>query len=278
MSAPTYLEYTFVVEPLQPGTDILIAELSELGFESFVETENGLIGYVLEADNVLPSFEDIPILNDTGHTITWESKSVAQQNWNAVWEQSFSPITVDDDCIVRAPFHEYKQVAHDIVIEPKMSFGTGHHETTYMMLKHLLTTHVKDKIVLDMGCGTGVLAILAEKLGAKSIAAIDIDNWCYTNALENAQRNGCDKIKIYQGDSGLLSGRSYDVILANINRNILLEDIPIYVNCLNKHGILLLSGFYLEDLDMISAKCASHGLQFEKKLEKNKWVAAKYVF
>ncbi len=278
MSETTYLEYTFAVEPLQPGTDILIAELSELGFESFVETENGLIGYVLEDDQVLPSFDGIRILKDSTHTITWESKSVAQQNWNAVWEQSFSPISVDQDCVVRAPFHEYKQVTHDIVIEPKMSFGTGHHETTYMMLKHVLTIDVKDKTVLDMGCGTGVLAILAEKVGATSVDAIDIDNWCYLNALENTERNGCEKVSVYEGDSGLLKERSYDIILANINRNVLLEDISIYASCLNKNGILLLSGFYTDDLDMISAKCTALGLQFEKKLEKNKWVAAKYVF
>ncbi len=278
MSNTTYLEYAFQIDPVQPASDILLAELSEIGFESFVETETGLVGYVLEDTFKEALFDAVHILANPKYNISWQCKTIAQQNWNAVWEQSFHPIAVGNQCRVRAPFHKAEDVPYDIVIEPKMSFGTGHHETTYMMLKHTLEEDFKDKKVLDMGCGTGVLAILAEKVGAKVVDAIDIDSWCYTNALENTVRNGCKAIGVYQGDSTLLEGRTYDIILANINRNILLEDLPAYVRCLEKGGILFLSGFYLSDLDTISSKCSTLGLQFEKNLEKNNWVAAKYVF
>jgi len=167
---------------------------------------------------------------------------------------------------------------YDIVIEPKMSFGTGHHETTHMMVQHLLTQNLEDSSVLDMGCGTGVLAILAALKGAALVDAIDIDNWCYVNAKENIERNKVSFINVYEGDASLLQKQQYDVIIANINRNILLQDIPKYVRCLKKGGTLLLSGFYVEDMPLVNEKCAEHGLQFKKNLEKNKWVAAKYVF
>ncbi len=273
-----YLEFQFHLLPLQPTSDILVAELSEIGFESFVEHEHGLTAYCTEDDFDKSQFEDLFIFSSDNFKITWSSKLVAQQNWNAAWEKSFDPIKVGDDCIVRAPFHEKEGVTYDLVIEPKMSFGTGHHETTHMMLSHILDNDFKGKKVLDMGCGTGVLAILAEKRGAIELEAIDIDNWCYQNSIENSQRNNCKKIKVFEGDSNLLKNRKYDIILANINRNILLEDIPHYVNSLNAKGTLFLSGFYLRDLDTISAKCESVGLQFEKNLENNNWVAAKYVF
>jgi ribosomal protein L11 methyltransferase len=203
---------------------------------------------------------------------------IEQENWNATWEQNFNPILVGGVCAVRAPFHEKTEVAYDIVIEPKMSFGTGHHETTHMMLQHILDHDFWGKAVLDMGSGTGVLAILAEKKGAKAVDAVDFDNWCYLNALENVERNNCKNIRVYEGDAALLKGKKYDIILANINRNILLEDLPHYVKCLNTNGLLFLSGFYKEDIIAISAKCGELGLKFEKNLEKNNWVAVKYVF
>ncbi|MCL4167210.1 UNVERIFIED_CONTAM: hypothetical protein GTU68_009255 [Idotea baltica] len=180
--------------------------------------------------------------------------------------------------MIRAPFHEKLDVIYDIVIEPKMSFGTGHHETTHMMLQHLLELDMKHKAVLDMGSGTGVLAILAAMRGAKSIDAIDIDNWCYLNAKENVERNNVEFISVYEGDASLLTAQRYDVIIANINRNILLEDIHTYANCLNPNGVLLLSGFYTGDLEMITKKCMDNKLRFQKNIEKNNWVAAKYVF
>lgn len=263
---------------MQPASDIIIAELSEIGFESFVENESGLTAYISESKFDEGELNAIHILSSDEFAIEWTSKSVAQQNWNEEWEKSFNPIVVDERCMVRAPFHQKSNVDYDIIIEPKMSFGTGHHETTHMMLSHILDNDFKNKKVLDMGCGTGVLAILAEMRGATHLEAIDIDNWCYLNAIENADRNNCKKIEVFEGNSNLLLGKKYDIILANINRNILLEDIPIYASSLNSKGLLFLSGFYSSDLDMISEKCKAFNLRFEKNYEKNNWVAAKYVF
>lgn len=272
-----YLEYDFTIEPAQPATDILIAELGEVGFESFVENETGLLAYILKSDWREDILDGLYILQQPGFEISWTQKEIQQQNWNAEWERNFHPIIVGNRCMVRAPFHPAAEVEYDIVIEPKMSFGTGHHETTHMMLQHILDMDVQGKSVLDMGCGTGVLAILAKKKGAGPVDAIDIDEWCYLNTQENIERNDCESIAAFQGDSSLLKGKKYDVILANINRNILLEDIPVYAECLNSGGILLLSGFYLEDLNAISSKCGEYGLKFEKNLKKNNWISAKYV-
>jgi ribosomal protein L11 methyltransferase len=178
---------------------------------------------------------------------------------------------------VRAPFHPKPETAYDIIIEPKMSFGTGHHETTHMMIQHILKNDFKEKSVLDMGCGTGVLAILAEMKGAKPIDAIDYDNWCYLNSLENVERNNCEHITVLEGDASLLNTQKYDTIIANINRNILLNDMGAYAKCLNANGTLFLSGFYVDDIPAIQEECNKHGLTYVERLEKNKWVALKFV-
>jgi ribosomal protein L11 methyltransferase len=277
MSNNIYIEYRFTVEPKEPASDILIAELGDAGFESFVEEEDEVLAYIQKADWSLDILNDIQILTNKNFKIRYGYKEIEQENWNVTWEQNFQPIIVDDVCMIRAPFHEPIGVEYDIVIEPKMSFGTGHHETTHMMLQHILKLNVKDKTVLDMGSGTGVLAILTAMRGATKIDAIDIDNWCFLNAQENVIRNKMDLISVYEGDVALLKDKKYDIIIANINRNILLEDLPEYVKSLNKNGILLLSGFYTEDLDLITQKCVELGLKFEKNLERNNWVAAKYV-
>lgn len=277
MSDIVYIEYRFTVKPKEPASDILIAELGEAGFESFVEEDDDVLAYIQKTDWSTAILDDIYILQNSNFEISYEYKEIAQENWNATWEQNFQPIIVDDICMIRAPFHEKIKVDYDIVIEPKMSFGTGHHETTHMMLQHILQLDVKDKTVLDMGSGTGVLAILAGMRGATSIDAIDIDNWCYLNAKENVARNNMDFISVYEGDVALLEGKKYDLIIANINRNILLADLPSYAKSLNEGGILLLSGFYTQDLEMISQKCTELELKFEKNLERNNWVAAKYV-
>ena len=273
-----YVEYNFKISPLQPAADILIAELGEAGFESFVEHETGIQAYIQKVDWHEEILGEVRILNNSRFHIVYDFKEIEQENWNATWEQNFHPITVADQCEVRASFHEKSDVAYDIVIEPKMSFGTGHHETTHMMLQFILEHDFQGKSVLDMGCGTGVLAILAEMKGAASVDAIDIDNWCYLNARENVERNHCKNIRVFEGDVTLLQGKTYDVIIANINRNILLSDIPQYVKCLTDNGQLFLSGFYKEDIPLITEKCNENGLQIEKNLEKNKWVAVKYVF
>ncbi|MFS4493800.1 50S ribosomal protein L11 methyltransferase [Maribacter sp. 2308TA10-17] len=277
MPNTTYIEYNFKINPLQPASEILIAELGEAGFESFVENEKGVLAYIKQKDWSEGILHSVEILRNENFEFNFQVSEIEQENWNATWEENFNPIQVDNLCVVRAPFHEKSNVEFDIVIEPKMSFGTGHHETTHMMLQHILDHNFNGKSVLDMGSGTGVLAILTAMKGANSIEAIDIDHWCFLNAKENAARNNCEHIKIYEGDSSLLIDQKYDVIIANINRNILLSDIPKYAKHLNANGILFLSGFYKEDIPMISAKCTEVSLKFEKNLEKNNWVAVKYV-
>lgn len=273
----TYIEYRFTVRPPEPASDILIAELGEAGFESFVEEENAVLAYIQKEDWSLDILNDIGILFNPNFDINYVYQEIEQENWNATWEQNFQPILVNEICMIRAPFHEPVDVEYDIVIEPKMSFGTGHHETTHMMLQHILNLDMGNKSVLDMGSGTGVLAILSAMRGASAVEAIDIDNWCYLNAKENVIRNGMDFINVLEGDVTLLKGKMYDVIIANINRNILLNDIPAFARALSEGGVLLLSGFYTEDLDIINEKCEKVGLRFKKSLERNNWVSAKYV-
>jgi len=275
--AITYLGYHFKVEPKELGSEILVAELGEKPFESFIETETGVSAYIqksLWSEDVL---EDIYILNSPEFTVSYTIEEIEQVNWNEEWEKNFEAIDVDGICHVRAPFHEKTDAQFDIVIEPKMSFGTGHHETTHMMIQHILENDFEGKKTLDMGCGTAILAILAEMKGAQPIDAIDIDNWCYLNSIENAERNNCEHITVYEGDASLLKGKKYDVIIANINRNILLNDMQQYVDCLNENGTLFLSGFYEEDIPAIDASCTEKGLTYVKKQQRNNWVALKYV-
>ncbi|WP_324069341.1 MAG: 50S ribosomal protein L11 methyltransferase [Flavobacterium sp.] len=272
-----YIGYHFQINPLELGSEILIAELGEKAFESFIETETGISAYVqkeLWSENIL---EDIQILDNSEFNISYTFEEIEQVNWNEEWEKNFEAIEVDGKCHVRAPFHEKTNAEYDIVIEPKMSFGTGHHETTHMMIQHILETDFTNKKTLDMGCGTAILAILAEMKGAQPIDAIDIDNWCYLNSIENAERNNCKHISVYEGDASLLAGKKYDIIIANINRNILLNDMQQYVDCLNTNGILFLSGFYTEDIPVISENCTSKGLSYVKQFERNNWVALKFV-
>ncbi|MHA7843941.1 MAG: 50S ribosomal protein L11 methyltransferase [Winogradskyella sp.] len=278
MNNTIYIGYEFKVEPLQPATEILIAELGYAGFESFVEHSEGVTAYIRKQDWNAFILEDIHILNSGEFDISYEFNEIEQTNWNEEWEKNFKPIVVDDLVTVRAPFHDKPNTKYDLVIEPKMSFGTGHHETTHMMIQHILNNDFKNKSVLDMGCGTGVLAILAEKVGATKLDAIDIDNWCYLNSIENVEQNGCQNIAVYEGDAALLKNKKYDIIIANINRNILLNDIPTYANCLNENGKLFLSGFYEDDLSIIKEKCFENRLNFQNKTLRNQWVGACFVF
>jgi ribosomal protein L11 methyltransferase len=271
-----YIEYNFTITPKEPATEILIAELGEVGFESFVENEHGLTAYIQKSEWNSSILEDIFVLNSDEFSIAYNQHEVEQTNWNSEWEKNFTPIQVDDLVSIRAPFHENPNLKYDIVIEPKMSFGTGHHETTHMMVQHLLKLDLTNKKTLDMGSGTGILAIFAEMKGANPIDAIDIDNWCYENSLENIERNNCNKIAVFEGDSSLLIHKKYDVIIANINRNILLMDMKVYTDCLNEKGILLLSGFYEEDMPIIDAEVSKYNLKLETFIQRNNWVALKY--
>jgi ribosomal protein L11 methyltransferase len=272
-----YIAYHFKIQPKEPASEILIAELGNIGFESFVETEEGITAYIQQKDWFETILDKIYVLQSKEFEISYSKEIIKQVNWNSEWEKNFNPIQVDGIVSVRAPFHENPNLKYDIVIEPKMSFGTGHHETTHMMIQHLLTLDLKNKKVLDMGCGTGILAILAEMKGAKPIDAIDNDNWCYANSLENVARNNCHEITVFEGDASLLKDKNYDVIIANINRNILLNDIRFYTNCLAINGTLLLSGFYKEDIPIINEEVSKYGLKLDKTIERNNWVALKYL-
>ncbi len=276
MSNTIYIGYDFIVKPLQPATEILIAELGYAGFESFVENEEGVTAYIQKDEWNSSVLEDIQILNSNEFEISFSYQEIEQTNWNQEWEKNFKPIIVDDLVSVRAPFHKKPDAKYDLVIEPKMSFGTGHHETTHMMIQHILKNDFKNKAVLDMGCGTGVLAILAEKVGAAKLDAVDIDNWCYLNSMENVERNNCKHISVYEGDVSVLKNK-YDVIIANINRNILLQDISEYAKHLNSDGSLFLSGFYKEDIPKIEEECNKNMLTIKEIIERGRWVSLKFI-
>ena len=271
-----YLEFQFKIEPVQPASEILIAELGYLGFESFIENEDGITAYIPVEEYEEDLLTGVHILQSEEFKINYSVTEIERLNWNEEWEKNFSPILVDEHCSVRAPFHPKPDTQFDIVIEPKMSFGTGHHATTHMMIQHILKNDWEGKSVLDMGCGTGVLAILTAMKGAENIDAIDIDNWCYLNTLENVSRNDCEHINVEEGGAELLNGRSYDMILANINRNILLRDLPVYEKCLKPKGNLFLSGFYKGDLPAIEKACKDLGLYFVENFERSDWIAAKF--
>ncbi|MEN8225135.1 MAG: 50S ribosomal protein L11 methyltransferase [Bacteroidota bacterium] len=255
--------------------DILIARLSDLGFDGFLEEEDHLLAYCEKDERTANSMKSV--LASQGISLI-DIREIADENWNASWESAYEPVTISKDLIVRAPFHEAgKDFEYDIIIEPRMSFGTAHHETTAMMLEIILHLEMAGRAVLDMGSGTGVLAILAFKKGAGEIVAIDNDEWAFQNALDNIQLNDANTIKVELGDAGTISSRLFDIIIANINRNILLKDIPEYTRALNKNGTLILSGFYDEDLEVITDKCSSCGLSFISKNMTNRWTAAVFT-
>ena len=267
-----YVEFKASVEPLEVGRDILIAELSDIGFESFVETEDGVEAYIQ-----LPLFDEaligeVGLLNNANFKVSYSTKTIADQNWNAEWEKNFELINVEDECVIRAPFHEKNDaIEFDIVIDPKMSFGTGHHETTYLMIKRLLTLDLNGLNVMDMGCGTGVLAILAQHKKANYVEAIDIDEWAYNNTLENIQNNNCNDISVEMGGIEKISEIMFDVFIANINRNILLNDMDKYVSVLKTGGSLLLSGFFSSDKEMLLDASGLLNMELKYSESKNDW-------
>ena len=275
-----YIEVNIEIDPLNEFVrDIIASILVDEGFESFSDTETGMLAYIpenLHSVNYKAIVADNQMLSEYNFTFT--ENEVEQRNWNKEWESNFDPVFVDTRCIVKAPFHNIEQkYEYEIIIVPKMSFGTGHHATTSQMMRYILDTDMQDKIVLDMGCGTSVLAMLASMRGAKQLLAIDIDEWAYTNSIENIERNNCSNIEVKQGDVALIKGLTFDIVLANINRNILLNDIKHYGSVLNSQGELYLSGFYKEDLVLLEKECNANGLKFISSTEDNKWVAAKFV-
>lgn len=267
-----YLEFNFKIQPLQPWNEILMAELIEIGFDSFTEELEGILGYIQKELFKEEELMQLPIFSNPEVKIEYSYEEMPNINWNEEWEKNFSPINIDDKVLIRAEFHEPKPEMHEIIIQPKMSFGTGHHPTTHLMVQQMMDMDLQDKTVLDMGCGTSVLAIYAKQRGAGKTVAIDIDEWSVENSKENAERNGVE-LAISQGTADNLGTEKFDVILANINRNILISDIPTYVSVLNEGGKLLLSGLCFFDVDDILQVCTEENLKMEKQMQREEWVS-----
>jgi ribosomal protein L11 methyltransferase len=271
-----YLELTVNLSPREPWSEILVSQLAELGFESFVDTDSGIQAYGQVADLNMNEVKKETLLSGENNDvkIDYQEKIIPQQNWNALWEADFQPVDVDGRMTILAPFHSRENVKGMIVeIQPQMSFGTGHHQTTWMMSKALMDLKEMPANVLDMGTGTGVLAILAEKLGAKEILAIDIEDWSVENTKENAVRNDCSKITALCGDVDLIAGQKFDLILANINKNILKRHLSTYSEALVSGGKIYLSGFFETDADELIALGKTLNLKHDHTLNKETWAA-----
>jgi len=269
MPQPMFTE--LIIETPEENFELLIAELADLGFESFVEGETSLQAYITS-----DIFDDQAVRElQNQYTFQYTFQHLQKVNWNEEWEKNYQPVEIEDKVRIRAVFHEPKpHFTHEILITPKMSFGTGHHETTSLMLEHQLGVSHQNKKVLDAGCGTGVLAIMAHFLGSKDIEAFDNDDWAVENTKENIDLNNCPHIRVYLGTIETVDAqKTFDIILANINRNVLLADIPAYAKLLVKEGYLLLSGFYEEDVVDILALAQSSGLELVSKKSKNNWVS-----
>lgn len=275
-----YIEVTIDLQPRDPWAEVLIAELAELGFESFVETTTGIQAFapvtIGSVDELLAT-TSLQLNHEVAFTKT--ETIIPHQNWNAQWEADFEPVEVDDRLVILAPFHDASIYTgrEQIIIQPQMSFGTGHHQTTYLMSQYLLNMDSVPAKVLDMGTGTGVLAILAEKRGATDILAIDIEPWSVENTVENAQRNACKHIRTATGDSDLITETDFGLILANINKNILKKQLPIYHGALVQNGMLLLSGFFVTDAAEMIALGEELGFEHLETLEKETWAAVKLI-
>jgi ribosomal protein L11 methyltransferase len=268
-----YTEVIFEFSHLEPWREILIAYLAEEGFESFEDTDAGMKAYIPTTH-----FDEMKLKQRCGDVqvdVSYSFKDIEDENWNEKWETNFQAVVIDKSCGIRASFHDPLDVEHEVIITPKMSFGTGHHATTSGMMRQMLSVDFQRKRVLDMGCGTAVLAILAEKLGAKEVLAIDIEEWAFNNSKENMEVNGSKNIEVDQGGAEKIRG-TFDVILANINRNVLLQDMQLYGQHLKDGGTILFSGFYQEDLALIKDEASKHNLTFQSHQHKDNWVTAQF--
>lgn len=273
-----YLALHFKIDSQEDfAVDILADNLGDIGFESFVTTAEGLDAYIPQKN--FDGLKLKELISDFPFTasISYEQELLEDKNWNEEWEKHFfKPIIIENQCVIHSSFHnDIPAMEYDIIIDPKMAFGTGHHETTSLMIAEILKTDMTDKEVLDMGCGTSVLAILASMKGASDIMAIDIDDWCVENSVENIALNHVKNIQVFQGDASKLAGKHFDIILANINRNILLNDMDKYSDCLSEGGNLYMSGFYTEDIPLIESRANELGLKMNYFHEKNNWAVVK---
>lgn len=265
---------------MESETDILAALLGEKNFESFVPDAEGLSAYVKKELYDAAAVRDAVASYPFEGKIEFSEELIPGQDWNSEWEKNyFQPIVFENRCVVHSSFHhDYPSAEYDIVIDPRMAFGTGHHETTSSIISELLEADLKGKSVLDMGCGTSILAILASMRGANPVTAIDIDDWCVNNSKDNIALNHIHNITVELGDANLLKGRKpFDVIIANINRNILLADLPHYAACMHPGSEIFMSGFYMQDIPFIREKAESLGMEFVHHREKNNWAAVKFI-
>jgi ribosomal protein L11 methyltransferase len=272
-----YIQVTFSFTAIEEyQQDLLIADLADIGFNTFEDTNNGFVAFIdfntYSEDNLKGALDQFEGEFQYSYTVS----EIEGKNWNEEWEKNFEPLIIADQCYVRATFHQPQpQYAYEIVIDPKMAFGTGHHQTTTMMIQYILASDVKDKTVLDMGCGTAILAILAAKKGAAKLVAIDNDEICYLSTIENAALNHVHNIQAICGGREVIPATDFDVILANINRNILLDQIPAYASVLKAGGSIFFSGFYERpDLDMIKEACEPFGIKYVNHKKIGEWVAA----
>ena len=275
-----YFEYSFQLAPYEPWNEIITAYLAEAGFESFVDEDPILKAYI-PSENLISEDIDSIILKLAAEEDLIECKysyvEIKQQNWNALWESQFEPVYVNDQLLIKAPFHTDLNFNGLIVeIEPKMSFGTGHHQTTFLMCQEMMAMKLKETSILDMGAGTGVLSILAEKLGADYIEAVEIESWSAENCAENATRNDCSRIVSLFGDFDVVTNREFDVILANINKNVLKSHLAFYASKLKVKGELLLSGFFTTDNEELIDLAEKEGLIFVKSEHKENWSMLKF--
>jgi ribosomal protein L11 methyltransferase len=272
-----YYKITIEIDPLEEWIrDVLASQLAQTGFESFVETGFGLEAFIPAAGLNENEVKNLFLSFEKKFRFKMSKELIKSRNWNEEWEKNyFKPLVIAGECLVRAPFHkEYPHCKYEIVIEPNMAFGTGNHETTSMMLEAILKENLNGKSVLDMGCGTGILGILASMKGATRITAIDIDNWSVKGTHENAIRNHIKNLKVRKGDAAILGSEKYDLIFANIQKNVLLNDLPAYAKCMNENGKIFMSGFFMEDLADIIKKTKSVGLSEAGFISKNNWVAS----
>ena len=276
-----YLEFTFRTIPCtETANDVLSAVLGEAGFESFIEQTDGIAAYIqkqlFNEDSLQTALAEFPM---PGTQVEYSYQEAEDKDWNEEWEKNFfQPIIIDDRCVIHSTFHrDIPKAEYDIVINPQMAFGTGHHETTSLIIGELLNGNLQGKSLLDMGCGTSILAILARMRGAAPCTAIDIDEWCVRNSLENIELNHVDDITVFQGDASSLADKGpFDVIIANINRNILLNDMKHYVSRMHSGSELYMSGFYVDEIPVIQAEAERNGLSFVHQQEKNRWAAVKF--
>lgn len=258
--------------------DMFMELLGTIGFDSFMDTDDGFEAYCKEQDYKETELDEILQMEQFANVSLLKKELIPDQDWNATWEASYEPVVINELCRIRAPFHQVEgSYKYDLIIEPKMSFGTAHHETTSQIIELMLQSDFTGLDVLDMGSGTGVLAILAKKLGSATTVAIDNDEWAYRNALDNIRLNDENEIVVELGDAGSLNNRQFDLILANINRNILLRDMKEYVKCLLDGGKIFFSGFYEEDLKLIAKEAESLGLKYISHVTKNNWTAAVFM-